>query len=64
MRGRGIGAAVMRRAVDELRARGAAKAKLGSQIQAIPFYEGLGFVAEGPVYDDAGAPHRDMSLAL
>ena len=26
------------------------------------FYERLGFVAEGPVYDDAGIPHRDMVL--
>lgn len=63
-RGRGIGAALIRRAVEELRARGLARAKLGSQVHAIPFYEGLGFVAEGPVYDDAGIPHRDMALPL
>jgi ElaA protein len=64
MRGRGIGAALIRAAVEEIRARGMARAKLGSQVHAIPFYEGLGFVAEGPVYDDAGIPHRDMTLAL
>lgn len=63
-RGRGIGAALIRRAVEELRARGLARAKLGSQVHAIPFYEELGFVAEGPVYDDAGIPHRDMALPL
>jgi ElaA protein len=64
MRGRGIGAALIRAAVEELRARGFSRAKLGSQVHAIPFYEGLGFVAEGPVYDDAGIPHRDMTLGL
>ena len=64
MRGRGIGAALIRAAVEELRARGFSRAKLGSQVHAIPFYEGLGFVAEGPVYDDAGIPHRDMMLGL
>lgn len=64
MRGRGIGAALIRAAVEELRGRGLARAKLGSQTHAIPFYESLGFVAEGPVYDDAGIPHRDMTLAL
>lgn len=64
VRGRGIGAAIMRVAVEELRARGLSRAKLGSQVHAIPFYEALGFVAEGPVFDDAGIPHRDMVLAL
>ncbi|WP_176556145.1 GNAT family N-acetyltransferase [Rubellimicrobium rubrum] len=63
-RGRGIGAALIRAAVEELRGLGLARAKLGSQTHAIPFYEGLGFVAEGPVYDDAGIPHRDMTRAL
>ena len=64
MRGRGIGAALIRAAVEELRGRGLTRAKLGSQTHAIPFYEGLGFVAEGPVYDDAGIPHRDMVRVL
>lgn len=36
-------------------------AKLGSQIHALGFYEKLGFVAEGPEFDDAGIPHRMMS---
>jgi ElaA protein len=50
--------------VEELRARGLARAKLGSQVHAIRFYEALGFVAEGPVFDDAGIPHRNMVLPL
>lgn len=63
-RGRGIGAALIRAAVEVLRARGMAQVKLGAQTHALGFYEGLGFVAQGPVYDDAGIPHRDMMLAL
>ena len=59
-RGTGTGAALMRAAVDALIARGVREAHLGSQVHAMGFYEKLGFVAEGPVYDDAGIPHRDM----
>jgi hypothetical protein len=42
----------------------AAVVVLSSQVTAIPFYEQLGFMASGPVYDDAGIPHRDMHLEL
>ena len=51
--------------LDELRAQpGVTTAKLGAQTHALGFYERLGFVAFGPVYDDAGIPHRDMSRPL
>lgn len=64
-RGRGIGAALIRAAVDEFRKQpGVKKVKLGAQTHAIGFYEGLGFTAYGPEYDDAGIPHRDMMLSL
>ena len=63
-RGRGIGAALIRAAVERLRERGLRVAKLGAQTHALGFYEGLGFTAFGPVYDDAGIPHRDMKLGL
>lgn len=63
-RGTGLGLAVMRAALDVARARGAVRAKLSSQVHAIAFYEKLGFAAHGPVYDDAGIPHRDMTLNL
>lgn len=64
-RGRGLGAALMRAALDALRARpGIRRAALSSQTHAIGFYEKLGFAAHGPVYDDAGIPHRDMSRDL
>ena len=63
-RGQGIGAALIRFCADQGRAQGAARAVLGAQVQALPFYEGLGFEAYGPVYDDAGIAHRDMALTL
>lgn len=63
-RGTGMGAALMRAAIDALAARGVRQVRLGSQTHAMGFYEKLGFVAEGPVYDDAGIPHRDMALDL
>jgi len=64
-RGTGTGAALIRAALDELRALpGVTRAKLGAQTHAIGFYEKLGFAAYGPEYDDAGIPHRDMALEL
>jgi predicted GNAT family N-acyltransferase len=64
-RGKGIGAALIRAAVNEFRKQpGVKRVKLGAQTHAIGFYEGLGFTAYGPDYDDAGIPHRDMALAL
>ncbi|QFQ89359.1 GNAT family N-acetyltransferase [Paracoccus kondratievae] len=64
-RGTGVGAALIRAALEELRTLpGITRAKLGAQTHAIGFYEKLGFVAYGPEYDDAGIPHRDMVLDL
>ena len=48
----------------EARRLGAPRVVLSSQVSAIPFYERLGYVASGPVYDDAGIPHREMVLKL
>lgn len=60
-RGRGVGTALIRAALALLfEMPGVTLARLGAQTHAIPFYEKLGFVALGPVYDDAGFPHQDM----
>lgn len=64
-RGTGLGAALIRAALDVLRDQpGVARATLGAQTHALGFYEKLGFTAHGPVYDDAGIPHRDMTRDL
>ncbi|WP_299372612.1 GNAT family N-acetyltransferase [uncultured Tateyamaria sp.] len=64
-RGTGLGAAIITACLDVARAQpGVTRAKLGAQIHALAFYEKLGFTAFGPVYDDAGIPHRDMDRDL
>ncbi|MCV6585685.1 MAG: GNAT family N-acetyltransferase [Marinibacterium sp.] len=64
-RGTGLGAALIKAAMDVARQRpGVTTAKLGAQIHALTFYEKLGFEAYGPVYVDAGIDHRDMRSAL
>ena len=64
-RGHGLGAALILAGLDQFRARpGLRRARLSAQTAALGFYEKLGFVAHGPVYDDAGIPHRDMDLTL
>lgn len=64
-RGTGLGAALVRFGTDWFRGQpGVASVVLGAQCHALPFYEKLGFVAFGPVYDDAGIPHRDMRCPL
>ncbi len=64
-RGTGLGAALMRAAVERLRQEpGVTKVKLGAQTHALGFYERLGFEAHGPEFDDAGIAHREMVLVL
>ena len=63
-RGQGIGEGLMRVVIDDLRAMGLTRARLGSQTHAVGFYEALGFEAYGPEFLDAGIPHRNMALAL
>ena len=63
-RGRGLGLVVMRAVLDEARRQGFEEAVLDSQTYAIPFYERLGFVAEGEEFDDAGIPHFLMRRRL
>jgi len=63
-RGRGLGLAVMQAVLDEARRQGFKEAILDSQTYAIPFYERLGFAAEGEEFDDAGIPHFLMRRRL
>lgn len=64
-RGRHVGQALIREAVQVFRATpGVSKVKLGAQTHALGFYAALGFEAVGEVYMDAGIPHRDMVRTL
>lgn len=65
MRGTGLGAALVRAAVERLRSLpGITHARLGAQVHATGFYEKLGFTISGEEYDDASIPHRDMIRKL
>ncbi len=59
-RGRGVGSALLRALMEEGRKQGFDTMILAAQVQAMPFYEKAGFVAESDVFDDAGIPHRNM----
>ncbi|MBS3980925.1 MAG: GNAT family N-acetyltransferase [Rhodobacteraceae bacterium] len=64
-RGTGLGAELIRAALDVLRQQpGVTEAYLGSQSHATGFYEKLGFALEGEEFLDAGIPHRHMRRAL
>jgi predicted GNAT family N-acyltransferase len=58
----GYGTAIMEALHAEARTRGFVGATLAAQIHAIPFYAGLGYVAHGPLFMDAGIEHRQMDI--
>ncbi|GAA4897895.1 GNAT family N-acetyltransferase [Actinomycetospora straminea] len=55
-RGTGAGAALMRAVMADLEG----PVVLGAQVRAQGFYERLGFVVDGPGYDEDGIPHVPM----
>ncbi len=64
-RGTGLGASLIRAAIDVLRGQPAVTlATLGAQSHATGFYEKLGFRVVGDAFTDAGIPHREMVLDL
>lgn len=63
-RNRGIGKAILNHLIALAQAEGVLTLTLHSQVPVIPFYAKLGFIAQGPIYDEAGIPHRNMMLLL
>ncbi len=64
-RGRGIGAALIKAALAQMRdIPEITTARLGAQTHALGFYQALGFVARGAEYLDAGIAHIDMERPL
>jgi predicted GNAT family N-acyltransferase len=64
LRGRGIGTMILRRLLDEACRRGIREPYLHAQVQALPFYEKLGFRREGDVFDEVGVSHVRMRHTL
>ncbi|WP_406511958.1 GNAT family N-acetyltransferase [Streptomyces sp. NBC_00161] len=63
-RGLGVGVALVRAIEAEARRLGLSAVDLGAQTHALGFYAGLGYVAYGPEFEDAGIPHRAMRRHL
>lgn len=59
-RGRGIGARLVRFAMDYARSQGRDRFVLGAQTDKVAFYERLGFSAYGEEFQDGGMPHLAM----
>jgi ElaA protein len=61
VRGTGVGKKLMREAIAAMyRLYGPAPIRIGAQCYARPFYESLGFVPAGEVYDEDGIDHVEM----
>lgn len=64
-RGKGYGARIIQYIIKQVKTENRANTvRLGSQIQALAFYEKLGFTAFGPEYLDANILHQDMEKEL
>ncbi|WOO89688.1 GNAT family N-acetyltransferase [Mollicutes bacterium LVI A0078] len=68
-RGKGIGKKMVNFAIDECLDQNLFNVRnkyfyLESQVEAIPFYEKLGFKAYGEEFDDCGIPHRKMQYLV
>lgn len=56
-RGQHLGAKIMMAAEEAIRKEGYKSCSLSAQVQARPFYETLGYIADGEAYLDEGCPH-------
>ena len=64
MRGGRIGSAVLAALVQAARSRGDSRVLLHAQLSAAGFYSRAGFVAQGPLFSEAGIAHQAMVRAL
>jgi predicted GNAT family N-acyltransferase len=63
-RGTGVGNKLLKQAVAMAKRRGAQKIYLHAQVPVIGFYEKAGFRCLGPIFNEAGIPHRKMILPV
>jgi len=61
-RRKGVGAALLKRAIASAKRLHARRIYLHAQVAVIGFYQGMGFRAVGRVFDEAGIAHRKMIL--
>jgi predicted GNAT family N-acyltransferase len=63
-RGTGLGRQIMLLMEESARTQGFDKLKLNAQCHAQAFYEKLGYIPVGDVFDEAGIPHIAMEKSL
>lgn len=63
-RNQGFGKQILEGLIWAAKEKGISSIILHSQVSAMPFYEKLGFIAQGPIYSEANIPHRNMMLVL
>ncbi len=64
VRGTGVGKVLVERSIEACyRLYGNGPIKIGAQLYAKGFYESFGFVQSGPVYDEDGIDHIEMTKA-
>ncbi len=63
-RKQGLGTILLQTIIAEAKKGGMKEILIGAQLQALDFYNKLGFKAEGAVFMDGGIPHQSMRLKL
>ncbi|QWD63449.1 GNAT family N-acetyltransferase [Polynucleobacter sp. MWH-UH2A] len=63
-RKKGLGRLIMEKLLKIAQSKELSFLVLHAQVSAIPFYEKIGFQVEGPTYEEAGIPHRNMMMVL
>jgi len=63
-RGKGVGRALLQKALEVARAQGHAIVRLSAQTHASGFYRRHGFIAQGDEYLEAGIPHLAMKISF
>ena len=63
-RGLGLGHEIMLEIIEQAKREKRPYLKLSAQVQAVAFYQGLGFQSEGDTYLDCNIPHIDMAMSL
>ena len=56
----GVGTAILHKLMQIAEVRGQTDLFLNAQVDAMGFYQRFGFVVQGPVFMEAGIPHRKM----
>ena len=63
-RGQGVGRKLLDLAISSARQRGMEEVFLHAQSYALEFYQKAGFIADGDEFEEAGIPHRSMTLGM